>query len=193
MEGLRAHRSGTQPRVRHNFTMAVQLTTSYLADALAILRTYKKQGEAAMAQVKDECLTAVLDPESNSIATIVKHLAGNMRSRWTDFLTTDGEKPDRERDAEFESPPAARAEVLAAWESGWKCVFDALEALTDADLGRTVYIRGEAHSVMQAINRQMGHYAAHIGQIVLLAKHYQSSDWKSLSIPRGKSKEFVAR
>jgi hypothetical protein len=173
--------------------MALQFTTSHLEDSLTLLRYYKKMGEAAMAQVADERLFAALDPEANSIAIIVKHIAGNMRSRWTDFLTSDGEKPDRDRDTEFEAPPTTRAEVMAAWEAGWNCVFAALEPLTDADLARPVMIRGEAHSVTQAINRQLGHYACHIGQIVLLAKHYSSSEWRSLSIPRGKSAEFAQR
>jgi hypothetical protein len=141
-------------------------------------------GEDAMAQVSDEQLFAAIDPESNSIAIIVKHLVGNMRSRWTDFLTSDGEKQDRNRDSEFVAPPATRAELMKSWESGWRCVFAALEPLTDADLGRTITIRGEAHSVMQAINRQIAHYAGHIGQIVLLAKHFQQAEWKSLSIPK---------
>jgi hypothetical protein len=162
-----------------------------VADALAILRQYKRQAEGAMAQVTEEQLTVTLDPESNSIALIVKHLAGNMRSRWTALFESDGEKPDRNRDSEFAAPPAGRAELMATWEAGWKCVFDALEPLTDADLPRTVYIRGEPHSVMQAVNRQVAHYAAHIGQIVFLAKHLQSAAWKSLSIPRGKSAEYL--
>jgi len=171
--------------------MPVKFTTSYLEDALGIFHTYKKMGEAAMAQVADEQLFATLDPESNSIAIIVKHIAGNMRSRWTDFLTTDGEKPDRNRDTEFEDAPATREAVMAIWDAGWRCVFAALEPLTEADLARTVTIRREPHSVTQAINRQIAHYACHIGQIVLLAKHYQSSQWRSLSIPRGKSAEFL--
>src|SRR5262249_36106731 len=152
-----------------------------------VFRQYKRQGEAALAQVAEENLTRTLDPDTNSIATIVKHITGNMRSRWTDFLNTDGEKPDRNRDIEFETPPATREELLAMWEAGWKCVFEALEPLTDADLGRTIYIRGEAHSVTQAVTRQIAHYAAHVGQIVLLARHFRSGEWKSLSIPRGKS------
>ena len=167
--------------------MAHQFTTSYLADSLAVLRQYKAQAERAIEQATDEQLILCLDDESNSIALIVKHLAGNMRSRWTDFLTTDGEKPDRQRDSEFEAPPSTRAEVLSTWETGWTFVFAALEPLTDADLARTVYIRGEAYSVMQAINRQLAHYASHIGQIVFLAKHFRSSEWRSLSIPRGRS------
>jgi hypothetical protein len=173
--------------------MPHEFTTCYLADSLALFRMYKSMGERAMAQVKDEHLQLALDSESNSIALIVKHLAGNMRSRWTDFLTTDGEKPDRHRDTEFEAPPATRAAMMELWQSGWRCVFAALEPLTDADLGRTVYIRAEPHSVMQAINRQLGHYACHIGQIVFLAKHFQSSQWVSLSIPRRKSGKFNAQ
>ncbi|HZU09896.1 MAG TPA: DUF1572 family protein, partial [Pseudacidobacterium sp.] len=116
--------------------------------------------------------------------------AGNMRSRWTDFLTTDGEKPDRNRDTEFEAPPATRAELMALWDDGWKRVFTALEPLTDADLGRTVTIRGEAHSVMQAINRQVAHYSYHVGQIIFLAKHLKSTEWKCLSVPRRQSAEY---
>jgi hypothetical protein len=173
--------------------MAHEFTTSFLADALSVLRQTKRQAEAAMAQVTDSELSVALDPESNSISTIVKHMAGNMRSRWTDFLTTDGEKPDRARDSEFEAPPATRAELMAVWEAGWQCVFTALEPLNDADLGRTVYIRGQAHSVLQAVNRQLAHYASHVGQILYLAKHFRSSEWKSLSIPRGKSAEFLSR
>lgn len=164
--------------------MANEFTTSYLADALFTFRQQKSLGERAMAQVTDEQLVATLDPEANSIATIVKHMAGNMRSRWTDFLTTDGEKPDRGRDSEFEAPPATRAELMRIWEDGWAHVFRAIEPLTDDDLGRTVAIRGEAHSVMQAIHRQVAHYAQHVGQVILLAKHYQSEKWQSLSIPR---------
>jgi len=173
--------------------MAHKFLTSYLEDSLAVFRMYKSLGERAMAQVSDEQLQKTLDGGSNSIAVIVKHLAGNMHSRWTDFLTTDGEKPDRHRDSEFETPPANRSALMELWESGWGCLFAALNSLQDSDLGRTVYIRGEAHSVMQAINRQVAHYALHIGQIVFLAKHLQSSRWVPLSIPRGKSEEFNSK
>jgi hypothetical protein len=173
--------------------MPLEFTTSYLADSLAILRQYKTMAERAMAQVRDDELTLAIDEEANSVATIVKHMAGNMRSRWTDFLTTDGEKPDRNRDQEFVAPPANREELLRTWEEGWRLVFAALESLTDADLGRTVTIRGEAHSVMQAINRQIAHYSSHIGQIVLLAKHFRGGAWQSLSIPRNRSLEFNQR
>lgn len=173
--------------------MPLIFTTSYTEDARAIFRQYKKLADAAMAQVHDEDLTRAPDLESNSIAIMVKHMAGNMLSRWTDFLTTDGEKPTRNRDAEFEDAPATRAELLALWERGWACLFAALDPLTDDDLARTVTIRGERHSVMQAINRQVAHYSYHCGQIVFLAKHFQSSDWKSLSIPRKQSAEFNRR
>lgn len=172
--------------------MALEYTTSPLADALAVFRQYKAMAEKAMAQVQDDDLTRVLDPEMNSIALIVKHLAGNMRSRWTDFLTTDGEKPDRNRDSEFESPAQSRAEIMALWNQGWGYVFAALEPLSDADLSRTVTIRGEKHSVLMAINRQVAHYASHIGQIVLLAKHFQWRNWQTLSIARNRSAEFNA-
>ena len=170
--------------------MPLQFTTSYLEDALTLFRYYKKLAEGAMAQLNDEQLQAVLDQEMNSVALIVKHMAGNMRSRWTNFLTSDGEKPDRNRDSEFMEAPESRADLMSMWEQGWACVFSALEPLTDADLGRTVTIRGEAHSVMQAANRQLGHYAYHCGQIVMLAKHLRSQDWKSLSVPRNQSAGF---
>lgn len=146
-----------------------------------------------MEQVTDEQLLTVLDPEMNSIALTVKHMAGNMRSRWTDFLTSDGEKPDRNRDSEFVEPPSRREDLIKLWENGWRCVFRALEPLSDADIGRTVTIRGEAHSVMQTINRQMAHYAYHCGQIVLLAKHFSQDRWQSLSVPRNRSAEFNRR
>jgi len=170
--------------------MGLQFTTSYLADSLELFRYYKKLAERAMDQVTDEELSATLDGEMNSIAIVVKHMAGNMRSRWTDFLTTDGEKPDRNRDTEFVDPPATREALLQVWEDGWAHVFQALEPLSDDDLGRIVTIRGEAHSVMQAINRQVAHYAHHVGQIVMLAKHFAHERWRSLSVPRNRSGEF---
>jgi len=172
--------------------MAHQLTTSYLKDSADLFRYYKKQGDKAIAQCSDRDLFVTLDAEANSIAIIVKHVAGNMRSRWTDFLTTDGEKPDRHRDTEFENPPRTRVELLAMWERGWKCLFDALAPLKDGDLARTVTIRTEPHSVTQAINRQMAHYAYHVGQIVFLAKHFAGANWKTLSVPKKKSAEFTA-
>jgi uncharacterized damage-inducible protein DinB len=173
--------------------MAHELTTSYVKEAVVIFHQYKRLAERAMEQIPDEALTTTLAAESNSIATIVKHMAGNMRSRWTYFLTTDGEKPDRNRDSEFEAPPRTRAEVLTTWEEGWNHVFATLAALADSDLARTVTIRGEPHSVMQAINRQVAHYSYHVGQIVYLAKHIASDRWSTLTVPRGKSTEFNAR
>lgn len=173
--------------------MPHQFTTSYIEEALAVFRQYKKMSEGAMAQVTDEQLFAVLDGEGNSIALIVKHMTGNMRSRWTDFLTTDGEKPDRDRDTEFVQPPATRQAVMERWENGWNIVFGAIEPLSDSDLGRTVTIRSEPHSVMQAINRQVAHYASHAGQIVFLAKHLAGENWKTLSVAKNKSAEFNRR
>ena len=173
--------------------MALQFTTSYVEDSTAIFRYYKKLAERAIQQLTDEQLFVALDNESNSIAVIVKHMSGNMRSRWTDFLTSDGEKPGRDRDEEFSNPPATREALLEIWEDGWQRLIGTLESLTDADLGRTITIRGEAHSVMQAINRQIAHYPYHCGQIVFLAKHLCGGSWKTLSIPRGASVEFSHR
>jgi hypothetical protein len=170
--------------------MALKFTTSYLEDSLAVFRNYKKLADGAMAQATDAQLYDTLDPEVNSIAVTVKHMAGNMRSRFVDFLTTDGEKPDRNRDSEFVDPPPTREELMQLWEQGWDCVFRALGPLSESDMGRTVMIRGEAHSVMQAINRQIAHYAYHVGQIVLLVKHFQHERWKTLTVPRNRSAEF---
>jgi uncharacterized damage-inducible protein DinB len=170
--------------------MAHKFSTSYIEDSISLFRYYKKLAEGAMEQLSDGQLFATLDEEMNSIAIIVKHMAGNMRSRWTNFLTSDGEKPDRNRDTEFVAPPATRAELMRVWDDGWERIFQALEPLSDADLGREVFIRGEPHSVMQAINRQIAHYAHHCGQIVFLAKHLKGSSWKTLSVPRNKSAEF---
>ena len=175
--------------------MAHQFLTSYIQDSTELFRYYKKLAERAMAQCPDEGLFATLDGESNSIAIVVKHMVGNMRSRWSDFLTTDGEKPDRHRDTEFEEPAKSGEELLASWERGWKYLFDALAGLSDADLTRTVYIRTEPHSVMQAINRQVAHYSYHVGQITFLAKHFaaEAGKWTALTVPRKKSAEFNAR
>jgi len=170
--------------------MALQFTTSYLEDSLAVLRYYKTQAEKAIAQVADDQLFVALDPESNSIGILVKHMTGNMRSRWTDFLTTDGEKPDRNRDSEFMEPPASRAELMQRWDEGWDLVLQSLSGLSDADLVKTVTIRGEAHSVMQAINRQIAHYTFHIGQIVMMAKHLSHENWTPLTIPRNQSVSY---
>jgi uncharacterized damage-inducible protein DinB len=173
--------------------MPLQLTNSYLADSIAVFRYYKELAERAMAQLADEQLFVSIDDESNSIAIVVKHLAGNMRSRWTDFLTSDGEKPNRNRDAEFFGPPETRAALMMMWEQGWGYLLNTLDSLTDQDMTRTVTIRGEAHSVMQAINRQVAHYSYHCGQIVLLARHLNHESWKPLTVPRGKSEEFNRR
>jgi hypothetical protein len=171
--------------------VATDLAAHYLEEARRQMRGHKRMGEQAMAQLRDDDLFLALDAESNSVATLVKHLAGNMRSRFTDFLTTDGEKPDRFRDREFEVAGATtRSDVMKWWEEGWACVLGALETLTPEDVMRTVTIRSEPHTVLQAINRQIAHYAAHVGQIVFLAKHLRSSEWKTLTIPRGKSEEF---
>jgi hypothetical protein len=169
--------------------------SDFLRQSKAVFRMYKDLGDKAMAQLADDAdIFRTLDPESNSVAIIVKHLRGNMRSRWTDFLTSDGEKPDRHRDEEFEMREGlGRADVLRWWEEGWSVLFAALDGLTEDDLGRTVTIRGEPHTVVQAIQRQVAHYASHVGQIVLLAKHLRSSEWKTLSIPRGKSEEYLRR
>ena len=170
--------------------MALTFTTSHIEDSLSLFRYYKNLAERAMEQLSDDQLFATLDPESNSIAIIVKHMAGNMRSRWTNFLTTDGEKPDRNRDTEFTDPATTRADLLKEWEQGWACLFTSLESLTESDLTRVITIRGEAHSVTQAINRQLAHYPHHIGQIVMLAKHFASGNWQSLSVPRNQSADF---
>ncbi len=153
----------------------------------------KKLADKAIAQLSDEQLHVKIDEESNSVAIIMRHLAGNMRSRWTDFLTSDGEKPDRHRDQEFEDVTGTRAELQAEWEAGWQCLFDALAPLTDADLQRTVIIRAEPHTVYKAISRQVAHYAGHVYQILFLGKHLKGAAWTTLSVPRGQSEEFNRR
>lgn len=169
----------------------MELASHYLDEARRQLRGHKRLAEGAIAQVNDQELFIALDPEANSIAIVAKHIAGNMRSRFADFLTSDGEKPDRHRDQEFEINKATtRADVMRWWGEGWTIVFSAIDGLRPEDVMRTVTIRGEPHTVLQAINRQIAHYAYHIGQIVFLAKHFRSESWKSLSIPRGKSEEF---
>jgi hypothetical protein len=165
----------------------------YLADARKRFREAQAQCDRALAQVPVERWTHRLDPESNSLATLMLHLSGNMLSRWTDFLTSDGEKPDRDRDAEFEDPGAFDPEALRArWERGWACLFGALEGLTAADLDRTVAIRNEPHTVLEAINRQLAHYPYHAGQLVLLAKHLAPGPWQTLSVARGGSRSHNA-
>jgi hypothetical protein len=171
--------------------MTKDVAAHYLDEAHRQMRGHKRLAEGAMAQLKDDELFLTLDPESNSVAIIVQHMAGNMRSRFTDFLTTDGEKPDRHRDREFElSSATTRADLTKSWEDGWARVFAAIESLKPEDVMRTVTIRGEPHTVLQAVNRQIAHYGYHTGQIVFVAKHIRSGKWRSLSIPRGKSEEF---
>ena len=173
--------------------MDATLAQHYLEDALRNFRDYKKLAEGAFGQVTDEEFFRALDEEANSLAVIVRHMSGNMLSRWTDFLTTDGEKPDRNRDLEFViTEGATRNDVMARWEQGWRCLFDAVEALRPEDASRKVLIRGEEHSVVEAVNRQLTHYSYHTGQLVFLAKHFRSAAWKSLSVPRNRSAEFNA-
>lgn len=167
-----------------------QMIENYHSDAVQSFRSYKRLAERAIEQVRDEEFFAAIDPEANSISVVVKHIAGNLVSRWTDFLTSDGEKPNRNRDTEFEMIGDTRESLMEFWERGWKTLFDSLEPLTAEDFSRTITIRGEPHTVVEAVNRQLTHYAYHIGQIVLLAKHFNSSDWKTLSVPKNKSAEF---
>ena len=168
------------------------LTASYLKDIARTFKNYKALGDRSMAQVADADLQKMIDPDSNSIAIIAKHLAGSLRSRLTDFLTTDGEKPDRDRDAEFEMPTAvSREEILRWWEAGWAIAIATIESLSPEDLDRTIYIRGEAFLVVEALNRLATHTAYHVGQIVYLARHFAGPNWKTLSIPKGKSADFL--
>ena len=165
----------------------------YLKDVVAQFYQLKTLADRALSQVNDGDLFRPLDPESNSLAILIQHMAGNMRSRWTDFLTSDGEKPDRNRDAEFEvAEGTTREDLQARWEEGWRCLFQTLTALSEEDLALTVLIRAEPHSVIKAINRQLTHYGYHVGQIVLLAKHLASDHWRTLSVPRGRSGQFNA-
>jgi uncharacterized damage-inducible protein DinB len=167
-----------------------EIIKNYHSDALESFRSYKKMAERAFAQVSDEEFFRAMDAEANSIAIIVKHIAGNLRSRWTDFLTSDGEKTDRNRDTEFEMIADTRESLMEFWERGWQTLFDNVGPLAADDFSKTVTIRGEPHTIAEALNRQMTHYAYHIGQIVFLAKHFRSSDWKTLSVPKNKSAEF---
>jgi hypothetical protein len=168
---------------------------AYLLDVIRGFRNYKALGDEAMAQVpSDADFDRMLDSDSNSLAVIVQHIAGNFRSRYRDFLTTDGEKPDRDRDREFEMRGRATQEsVLREWNDGWAVALSALEALKPTDLDRTITIRGEAFLVVEALNRSVTHTAYHVGQIVYLARHLASPNWRSLSIPRGKSAEFFSK
>jgi hypothetical protein len=167
------------------------IAAHYLDEIRRQLRGHKRMAEGALAQLKDDDFFVTLDPESNSVAILIKHVSGNMRSRFTDFLTTDGEKPDRHRDTEFEiTSNTSREELMRWWEEGWTSVFAALDSLTPDDVMRTIYIRLEPHTVVQALNRALAHYAFHLGQVIFLAKHLRSTDWKTLTVPRGKSEEF---
>jgi Protein of unknown function (DUF1572) len=174
-------------KAKEEVYMGSNTGAAYLAEALRVLRQYKAMADRAVAQLEPEVIFRAADDESNSIAIIMQHMAGNMRSRWTDFLTTDGEKPTRNRDAEFElATGTSFAAVKQSWEDGWSVTLGAIESLTPADLEREVRIRNEPHTVLQAISRQLTHYAYHVGQIVLLAKHYRGAAWQTLSIPKRK-------
>lgn len=170
--------------------MTNQIVQNYHADAVQSFRNYKKLAEGAIEQISDEEFFKTIDTEANSVAVVVKHIAGNLHSRWRDFLTTDGEKPDRNRDAEFELAADTRESLMQFWETGWQALFDNLEPLTAEDFSKMITIRSQPHTIVEAINRQLTHYAYHIGQIVLLAKHFKSADWKTLSVPKNKSAEF---
>lgn len=163
---------------------------NYRDDAVQSFRNYKKLAERAVEQVDDAEFFAAIDEEANSIAVIVKHIAGNLRSRWSEFLTSDGEKPDRYRDTEFEMIEDTRESLMLAWDKGWATLFAAIEPLSEADLETKILIRGEPHTIVEAMNRQLTHYSYHIGQIVLLAKHFRSTEWRSLSVPKNRSAEF---
>jgi hypothetical protein len=170
--------------------MSNKIIENYHADVVQSFRNYKKLAERAIEQVSDEEFLTAIDGEANSIAVIVKHIAGNLQSRWSDFLTSDGEKPDRNRDAEFEMIGDTRESLMQFWESSWQILFENVEPLTVEDFSKTIMIRGEPHTIAEAINRQLTHYAYHIGQIVLLAKHFRVEDWKTLSVPKNKSAQF---
>jgi len=164
----------------------------FLDEAALAFRSYKDLADKAMAQISDEQFFQTIDEESNSVAVIVKHIGGNLRSRWTDFLTTDGEKPDRHRDSEFEPEKDTRSSLTALWETGWNTLFATLDSLQPEDLGKIVKIRGEDHTVVKALDRSLAHTASHVGQIIFLAKHLRAKEWKTLSIPRNRSGDFNA-
>jgi hypothetical protein len=168
------------------------INSNYLDSARKEFEYYKQLGERTMAQIPDDKLNWQFNTETNSVATIVKHLWGNMLSRWTDFLTSDGEKVWRKRDEEFENDINTREAIMKKWDEGWTILLNTIKSLTADDLGKTVYIRNMGHTVVEAINRQIAHYAYHIGQIVHIGKMIQDDQWKSLSIPRGKSASFNA-
>jgi hypothetical protein len=184
------HRCYTKLHEEH---MADDTSTaaSYLDEAFRAFRGYKRLADGALVQLTDRDFFHLPDPESNSVALVVKHITGNLRSRWEDFLTTDGEKPDRNRDQEFVLSPAdTREELMRRWERSWETVFNSVKGLKPEDITRTVYIRREPHTVLQATNRSMLHAAYHVGQIVYLGKHLRGAEWKTLSIPKGKSAEI---
>lgn len=170
--------------------MSKEILQNFLDETISTFRSYKRMAERSMEQVSDDEFFRAIDAEANSVAAIAKHIGGNLRSRWTDFLTSDGEKPDRHRDSEFLAENDSRESLTQIWENGWQALFAALESLTTDDLGKTVRIRGEDFTVVKAINRSLTHTASHIGQIVLLAKHFRSAEWETLSIPKNKSAEF---
>ena len=160
----------------------------YLDDVVKRFADAKKQGDGALGQVPYDNWATRLDPGSNSLTTLILHISGNQLSRWTDFLTSDGEKPDRDRDAEFEDAELTKDQLVARWERGWATLFDALRGLREEDLTRTVFIRSEPHTVVGAVNRQLAHYSLHVGQMLFLAKHLAGAGWRSQSIPRGGSR-----
>jgi hypothetical protein len=174
----------------YNFIKNNAMPQTFLSSAISQFQYYKALGEKTFSQLKDGQLFWQYNEESNSIATIVKHLAGNMISRWTDFLTTDGEKENRNRDAEFENDVKTRDALLALWEKGWTCLFEALSSITDNDLEKEIFIRNQGHTITEAINRQLAHYPYHVGQIVFMGKMMCDKNWNSLSIPKGNSKQY---
>lgn len=169
------------------------MSTKYTSNLRKLFRNYKSLSERAMAQLDNSQIHWRQDEHSNNVATLAKHMAGNMISRFTNFLTEDGEKPWRNRESEFDDDFISREQLMDYWEKGWQCLFDAIDPLTDEDLDRIVKIRNEPHTVLEALNRQLTHYAYHAGQIVLLAKMQKGAEFESLSIPRGQSEEFNAR
>ncbi|MGI8495733.1 MAG: DUF1572 family protein [Pyrinomonadaceae bacterium] len=170
--------------------MFEQIAENYLQETIAAFESYKKLAEKSFAQLSDEEFFKAIDAEANSIAAVAKHIGGNLRSRWTDFLTTDGEKPDRNRDSEFVAENDTRQSVMQIWETGWQTLFDSLNALAPEDLVKTITIRSEIYTMTRAALRSLAHTASHIGQIILLAKHFRSGEWQTLSVPKNKSAEF---
>lgn len=168
----------------------MELASHYLETVIATLKSQKQLAERALAQLEEDDFHVTLDPESNSIAVIIKHMAGNMRSRWTDFLSTDGEKPDRHRDDEFIDDKESVEALMTRWEAGWQTLFDTLEHLSTDDLLKTITIRGQEQTALQATQRQLAHYGNHVGQMLFLAKHFKSADWQTLSIARGQSDAY---